>query len=211
MTIAKIVSDEVLGHVARRQNELFRRIREGTIPAYWAIDRLQEIIERRAEPLSTPSVQVEVGAYSNAQLLISALKEAGHYVGGAAEALMRTAEFEKSLSGQRRKFKIFFRRPADFFFEEKVPRQRFFNAALSSGVELCSPEMGPLVRLAYRHEIESEDVYIGMRPLSAINGGEPLIFHVTNNTGQGSKLNVLHGGLSNFANPQEVWTFCQPI
>lgn len=211
MTIKQIVPDEVLGQVSRRQNELFQRIRKGTIPWLWAIDRLQEIIEGRADALLTSDIQVEVGMLRSPSALLKAMKDAGHYVGGGAEALMRTQIFRESLSRRRKKFHLLFRRLGDFHLKGKVSRQKFFEIAISSGVELCSPEMGPLARLAYKHESEGEDLYVGMEPLRAINGNEPLIFHVTNNTGQGSKLNVARADTDFFIESDETWMFSRPV
>jgi len=46
MTIP-IVTDELLGQVARRQHELFQRVKKGTIDAETALEGLQDIIEGR--------------------------------------------------------------------------------------------------------------------------------------------------------------------
>ena len=211
MTIRKVVSDEVLGHLARRQNELFRRIREGTVPDQWAIDRLQEIIEGPATAIIPSDIEVEVGVYRSAKALLEALRKAEHYVGGGAQALMETPEFRESLSRRKKGFHILFRRSRDFHIKVEIPRQHFFELAIRNGVQLCSPEMGPLIRLGYKHKSEREDVYIGMEPLREINGNEPLIFHVTNNTGQGSKLNVVHGSMDIPVNADELWAFSCPV
>lgn len=41
----KSATDEQLGRLARRQNEVFRRVREGSLPADFALSELQRIIE----------------------------------------------------------------------------------------------------------------------------------------------------------------------
>lgn len=45
MTTRNVVTDEQLGALARRQNDLFRRVREGTLPAEPVLRGLQGLIE----------------------------------------------------------------------------------------------------------------------------------------------------------------------
>lgn len=45
MTRKPLVSDEQLGQLARKQNDLFRRVREGTLPVDQVLGGVQQIIE----------------------------------------------------------------------------------------------------------------------------------------------------------------------
>ena len=47
----KTVTDDELGQLARRQNDLFRRVREGTLPVARVLGALQGIIEGNLGPL----------------------------------------------------------------------------------------------------------------------------------------------------------------
>jgi hypothetical protein len=47
------VSDEQLGQLARRQYDLFRRVREGSIPVETALFQVQEILEREGRKKNT--------------------------------------------------------------------------------------------------------------------------------------------------------------
>ncbi len=56
----RIVTDEHLGQLARRQNDLFRRVREGTLPVADVLGALQRVIEG---DFGTPVTLVDQGPY----------------------------------------------------------------------------------------------------------------------------------------------------
>jgi len=49
MTAKRVVADDVLGQLARKQNDLFRRVREGTLDPKVVLARVQEIIQNEGE------------------------------------------------------------------------------------------------------------------------------------------------------------------
>jgi hypothetical protein len=51
----KFVTDEQLGILARRQNDLFRRVREGTLPVESVLTKLQALIEGDFDAVPNPS------------------------------------------------------------------------------------------------------------------------------------------------------------
>ena len=53
-----VVTDEQLGILARRQNDLFRRVREGTLPVDLVLKGIQDLIEGNFDPAPRPSGRV---------------------------------------------------------------------------------------------------------------------------------------------------------
>lgn len=53
-----VVTDEKLGAVARRQNDLFRRVREGTLPADAVLRALQDVIEGNFDAIPAGSRRI---------------------------------------------------------------------------------------------------------------------------------------------------------
>lgn len=62
-----VVADEQLGQLARKQNDLFRRVREGSLPTGQVLDGLQRLIEGRFGDtvIVPPEVINEEGAKQN--------------------------------------------------------------------------------------------------------------------------------------------------
>jgi hypothetical protein len=54
----KFVTDEQLGILARRQNDLFRRVREGTLPVESILSKLQALIEGDFDAVPNPSGRI---------------------------------------------------------------------------------------------------------------------------------------------------------
>jgi hypothetical protein len=54
----QIVTDEQLGQLSRKQNDLFRRVREGTLPVAGVLAALQRIIEGQTQVVTVPDKSV---------------------------------------------------------------------------------------------------------------------------------------------------------
>lgn len=55
----QVVTDEQLGKLSRKQNDLFRRVREGTLPVADVLAALQRIIEGQTQTVTVPNVSDE--------------------------------------------------------------------------------------------------------------------------------------------------------
>ncbi|MFH1047064.1 MAG: hypothetical protein V1738_02075 [Patescibacteria group bacterium] len=65
----KAVTDEALGHLARKQNELFRRVREGTLDSNQVLSALQQIIEGSFDGGNAVTVTIDCDAQIPANLM----------------------------------------------------------------------------------------------------------------------------------------------
>lgn len=71
MTRKNLVTDEQLGQLARRQHDLFRRVREGTLPIDRVLDAFQQLIESPRDAFLVTvdrsislAVMIEAGQYN---------------------------------------------------------------------------------------------------------------------------------------------------
>jgi hypothetical protein len=61
MTRRSIVEDNVLGQLARRQHDLFRRVAEGTLDPKTVLDALQLVIENKSRVFPIESIPITLG------------------------------------------------------------------------------------------------------------------------------------------------------
>lgn len=64
MTTREVVADDVLGQVAKRQWELFRRVKEGTLDPNFVLDALQHLVQNEADLLDLEKVDWRISSRS---------------------------------------------------------------------------------------------------------------------------------------------------
>jgi len=97
---------------------------------------------------------------------------------------------------------------AELGFKKGARRDQIYERAKELGLELCSPEVGPQLRLQYHDQPNGEWILVAMEPIIGSDGG-PDVFYVER----------LDSGLwldSNWSNPDDFWNadnqwvFCLP-
>jgi len=74
------------------------------------------------------------------------------------------------------------------------------------GLDLCSPDVGPYLRLQYNDQPLGESVYVGMKPITTPDG-EPRIFVVAHNAG-GLSLDAARARHDDKWAPDDIFVFC---
>jgi hypothetical protein len=86
---------------------------------------------------------------------------------------------------------------AELGFKTGAKRSDIYQRALELGFELCPPEVGPALRLAYADQPKNEWIWIGMEPITD-SDGDPSVFDVVRD-GDDRWLNASCG------HPDYVW------
>ncbi len=81
-----VVTDEQLGQLARRQHDLFRRVREGTLPVARIIEGLQCLIEGR--PLDTRIVDLDAAPFIPKGWKLESHKKGGQFAWDSAQVTL---------------------------------------------------------------------------------------------------------------------------
>lgn len=66
---------------------------------------------------------------------------------------------------------------AELGLPKGVTKQQVYNRAKELGLDPCSPEVGPQLRLQYGDQPEDEELCIGMEPITG-SDGDPSVFNV---------------------------------
>ena len=93
-------------------------------------------------------------------------------------------------------------------FKKGARRDQIYDRAKELGLELCSPEVGPQLRLQYQDQPNGEWVLVGMEPIVDSVGG-PKLFGVAR-IGSGLWLSGSWGSTDYFWIADYRWVFCRP-
>ncbi len=118
--------------------------------------------------------QIEIGG-STTKELEDLLEKKGMQIVSHARSMMHSAEFTTTPNPEE--VKLIRLRVVDMGFPNTVTTQEIFNRAISLGLELCPPEVGPQYRLHYTNQPMHEWVYVGMKTISD-SDGDPSVFNV---------------------------------
>ncbi len=119
-----------------------------------------------------------------------AITNQGGRIGRWVKDIMSKPEFEISEEKSNEDLVILFVK--DLGFPNVPTVKEIFERAKELGLELCSPETGPQLRLQYLEQPNDELCLIGMSPISN-SDGDPLLFEVCRSAGRMS-LETENGG-----------------
>lgn len=127
----------------------------------------------RPSTIQTPAdIQVwktiTLGTYPDLSILDIALDEAGCGIGDDVDAMFKARAIP--LAHDRRDVDLVMLSVAQLGFPREGTRAEIFARAEQLGLELCSPEVGPLLRLQYAEQPIGEFLRIAMEPVRMGNG-----------------------------------------
>ncbi len=219
-----VVSDEQLGILARRQHDLFRRVREGSVDVDAALDGLQAIIEGRvpevafSEPRGgnpyrdappTPTFEVwkriTIGGKSK-EALIAEMESKGFKIGDWARDMMGKKAF--TTSPESIELALVRVTVAELGFRKGATTKSIWQRAGKFGLTLCPAEVGPHLRLADADQPQDDWYWVGMEPITDSDGC-PNVFGVGRG-GFGRWLGSDDAGPSDRWNPGHRLVFVAP-
>ena len=109
-----------------------------------------------------------LGTFRELPFLRIALEQAGCAVGDDVDAMLAGHAF--ALAPDRRPIDLVVLSVAQLGFPREASRAAIFARAQELGLQLCPPEVGPLLRLQYAEQPIGEFVRIAMEPLRMANG-----------------------------------------
>lgn len=130
------------------------------------------------------------------------LKDGGFYASDWARDIMGKSAFTtlpKPMEIQLVRIKV-----ADLGFKEMPTTTELFVRAKERGLDLCSAEVGPHLRLADADQQRSTLYWVAMEPIT-VSDGDPCVFNVERNDDGKQWLNA------NYANPNDRWNLDDTI
>ncbi len=105
---------------------------------------------------------------------------------------------------------------AELGFKKDIGGDQIYRRAQELGLELCSSEVGPQLRLQYPDQpcgcgkYDGDTIFVGMETITLpIPGCHPLIFEVYHND-LGMWLVIKSNHPTNIWSPDSQWVFCRP-
>jgi hypothetical protein len=111
---------------------------------------------------------ITLGIYRDLSILGIALDEAGCGIGDDVDAMFKARAIP--LAHDRKDVDLVVLSVAQLGFPREASRAEIFARAEQLGLELCSPEVGPLLRLQYAEQPIGEFLRIAMVPVRTANG-----------------------------------------
>ncbi len=93
-------------------------------------------------------------------------------------------------------------------FQHGATIQSIYGRAQEVGLDLCSPEVGPQLRMQYPNQSTLERIHIGMEPIVGLSG-QSGVFLVEHDS-MGRHLKVSSGAPRTMWGPDEEWVFVLP-
>lgn len=128
---------------------------------------------------------IKLGLYRETRTLGIALEQAGCVVGSDADAMLNSGAFP--LAHAPREIDLVVVSVAQLGFPREASRAAIFARVKDLGLQLCPPEVGPLLRLQYPEQPPGEFLRVAMEPVRLANG-ELQDFIVGNGGGAGQVL-----------------------
>jgi hypothetical protein len=150
----------------------------------------------------TISLGIPAGRYA----LFDALDAQGIHVGDAAQEVLHRPAFTVSRSStdvQLARVSV-----AQLGFGQGATLAEIYRRAAGSGLELCPPEVAPLLRLQYRDQPPGQFLHVAMLPIATYSG-EPFGLSLGNG-GAGLVLAGFDGRPEAEMPPQAVFVFVHP-
>lgn len=199
-----IVTDDMLGRLAIKQAELFRRVKEGTLNPLTTINAIQEIIENKIRVWR--SIKLGTGLKSGRDFR-KALEEAKCEICMENEKILDKIEVSPVLI----EIDLIVVSNFQLGFKRGATTNDIYNRGLEIGLDLCPMETGPQLRLQYKDQPKGEGLLIAMRPFTGKRGCEE-IFRVLRNSDEDNGKKYLEdcdGASPTFfwRNPQTLWVF----
>lgn len=193
------LTNEQLGGLTRRTNEIIRRINEGTLGYDWVMNELQRVTEGRG--LGDGSQfqtwrTVKLGTHGTVEELKNAITSAGHNISDWSKDILGKPAF--TLAGEESELELVKVTARELGFSKGATRKDIYNRAIEQGLMICPAEVGPQLRLQYADQPIGEWVIIAMEPIID-SGGDPGMFSVRRDGDGESWLNTYCG------NPGSVW------
>lgn len=167
------LTNEQLGGLHRRLNEITRRINEGTLGYDYAMDGLQRIIEGRVagEPRQWEVWKMlKLGTgIKDAEGFRTALTQDGHGIGDWANDILGKPAF--TASETETEVDLVLVTVAELGFKDGAKRSDIYTRAQELGLQLCPAEVGPQLRLQYKDQPNGEWILVGMEPITDSDGG----------------------------------------
>lgn len=184
MTVHTVVdgkmTNEQLGEMTRRMDEIKRRVNEETIAYDWAIDKLQRIVEGRTavEPRQWnvwKTIELGTPGLRTADDFRRALRDGGFKLGDWANDILGKPPFEAAT--EETGVDLVVKSVAELGFKDGATRRQIYNRAKELGLNLCPAEVGPQLRLQYKDQSVGEWILIAMEPILD-SAGDPRVFIV---------------------------------
>lgn len=173
MTI-HVVTDEQLGQLARRQNELFQRVRKGAVPIRPVLDGLQPLIEGRfvvqpaVQPPDYPVWKTIISGGVTGEDLLVELKARDVIVSEWAEDMMDQAAF--TTSPESMELDLVLVPVRDLKPENGSTTLDVWAGAQKLKLKLCPAGVGLHLRLAYLDQPSGESVRLAMTQIMSVGG-----------------------------------------
>ena len=174
--------------------------------AYNIWDRLAAEQALRLPIIERPAWKViKPGAYKSADDYRKALKETGFRVGDLANDMMKQPAFK--IVDEPIDVELVLVTVAELGFPQGATRKDIYDKALSLGLQLCPPEIGPALRLDYQDQPSGEYILVGMEPI-VDSGGGPDVFRVKHD-GSDQWLNADYDLPAFVWHADRRWVFCR--
>jgi hypothetical protein len=111
---------------------------------------------------------ITLGIYRDLATVRVALEQAGCAVGDDVDAMLDSAAFP--LAHAPRAIDLVVVSVAQLGFSKEASRAEIFARAKELGLQLCPPEVGPILRLQYPEQPVGEFLRIAMEPVRMANG-----------------------------------------
>lgn len=113
-------------------------------------------------------MRIEIGSFENMASLRKVLDESGYSISNIAEDILDQIK----LSPSRQTVDLVVMSVHELGFTKYAPATQVYEAALEKGLELCSAEIGPQLRLQYtdQPDLPSTDwLHVAMRPIDGFH------------------------------------------
>lgn len=169
-----MIKDKMVGGASEQSGvlgvmkEIVRQICDGELTK----EQCQLIIERKNPFVSLAAAKfpifktITMGVYGSVKAYRDALTKAGFRVGDCASDILNKI---RALQSQVQ-LDLVVRTVAELGFKGATRLDRIYTKAKELGLELCPPEVGPALRLAYPGQPYDEWLRIAMDPISASVG-----------------------------------------
>lgn len=168
------LTNEALGGIQRRTNEIVRRVEDGAITFDWVMDELQRMVEGREN--TSPNLPafllwktLKLGTHKSAKELRKAMEQAGCNISDWAGGMLKQNAF--TVAGQETDIDLVVVSVAELRFATGATRKDIYERAIQLGLALCPAEVGPQLRLQYLDQPMDEWLRIAMEPITDSDGG----------------------------------------
>ena len=105
---------------------------------------------------------LKLGSFQNVESIYKTIIKNVFKIGDWAHDILKSDVFV--ISPTEKEVDIVRVKVRDLGFNEGAYRKDIYQQAIEMGLELCSLEIGPILRLAYKDQPRSESLQIGMEP-----------------------------------------------